>query len=85
MIVPAHGPALDKQLIDANERYIADVYAAVSAAKAAGVGRGELRLPPARFLAAGVAVDLPELDPRRDGSGTALAQPVAAVAGSITG
>jgi len=57
VIVPAHGPALDKQLIDANERYIADVYAAVSAAKAAGVGRGELELPPARFLAAGVAVD----------------------------
>ena len=41
---------------------------------------------PARAAsAAGVAVDLPDLDPRRDGSGTALAQPVAAVAGSVTG
>jgi glyoxylase-like metal-dependent hydrolase (beta-lactamase superfamily II) len=57
VIVPAHGPAMDKQLIDANERYITSLYAAVSAAKAAGAGRGGLELPPARFLAAGVAVD----------------------------
>jgi len=57
VIVPAHGPAMDKQLIDANERYITSVYEAVAAAKAAGAGRGALELPPARFLAAGVAVD----------------------------
>ncbi len=37
---------------------------------------------PARAAtAAGVPVDLPPADPRRDGSGTALAQPLAAVAG----
>ena len=37
---------------------------------------------PARAsTAAGVPVDLPPVDPRRDGSGVALAQPVAAVAG----
>jgi glyoxylase-like metal-dependent hydrolase (beta-lactamase superfamily II) len=57
VIVPAHGPAMDKQLIEANERYITGLYDAVSVAKAAGVGRGELELPPARFLTAGVALD----------------------------
>ena len=36
---------------------VRDVYEAVAAAKAAGAGRGALELPPARFLAAGVAVD----------------------------
>ncbi len=57
VIVPAHGPAMDKRIIDANERYISGVYEAVTAAKAAGVGRGELELPPGRFLADGVDVD----------------------------
>jgi cyclase len=57
LIVPAHGPAMDKQIIDANERYILGVYEAVEAAKASGAGRGELDLPPEQFLAAGVAVD----------------------------
>ena len=54
LVVPAHGPAMGKQIIDANERYVAGVYEAVAAAKAAGAGRGELDLPPARFLADGV-------------------------------
>jgi len=57
VIVPSHGPAMDKQIIDANESYIAGVFAAVEAAKAAGVGRGGLDLPAADFLADGVAVD----------------------------
>jgi glyoxylase-like metal-dependent hydrolase (beta-lactamase superfamily II) len=57
LIVPAHGPAMDKQIIDANERYISGVYEAVAAAKASGAGRGELDLPAERFLASGVAVD----------------------------
>jgi hypothetical protein len=48
---------MDKQIIDANERYIAGVFEAVAAAKAARVGRGELELPAAGFLADGVAVD----------------------------
>ena len=57
LIVPAHGPAMDKQIIDANERYVAGVYEAVAAAKASGAGRGELDLPAERFLADGVVVD----------------------------
>jgi glyoxylase-like metal-dependent hydrolase (beta-lactamase superfamily II) len=57
LIVPAHGPAMDKRLIDANERYVNGVYEAVAAAKAAGAGRGDLDLPPERFLADGVVVD----------------------------
>jgi glyoxylase-like metal-dependent hydrolase (beta-lactamase superfamily II) len=57
LIVPAHGPAMDKQLIDANERYVSGVYEAVAAAKSAGAGRSEMDLPVERFLAAGVAVD----------------------------
>ncbi len=36
LVVPAHGPAMDKQIIDANERYVAGVYEAVAAAKASG-------------------------------------------------
>ncbi len=47
LVVPAHGPAMDKRIIDANERYVAGVYEAVAAAKASGVARGELELPPA--------------------------------------
>jgi glyoxylase-like metal-dependent hydrolase (beta-lactamase superfamily II) len=57
LIVPAHGPAMDKRIIDANERYVAGVYEAVAAAKADGVSRGDLDLPPARFLGDGVVVD----------------------------
>jgi glyoxylase-like metal-dependent hydrolase (beta-lactamase superfamily II) len=57
LIVPAHGPAMGNQIIDANERYVGGVYEAVAAAKAAGAGRHELDLPAARFLAQGVAVD----------------------------
>ena len=49
-VVPAHGPIMDKQLIDANERYLSGVYEAVAAAKAAGVGRGELDVPASLFL-----------------------------------
>jgi DNA gyrase subunit A len=40
--------------------------------------------PPARAAAAsGAAVDLPELDPRRDGSGVPVAQPLAACAAPV--
>jgi glyoxylase-like metal-dependent hydrolase (beta-lactamase superfamily II) len=56
-VVPAHGPAMDKHIIDANEQYVDGVYAAVAAAKAGGAGRGDLDLPAERFLAAGVEVD----------------------------
>jgi glyoxylase-like metal-dependent hydrolase (beta-lactamase superfamily II) len=57
LVVPAHGPAMDKRIIDANERYLVGVYEAVAAAKASGTGRGELDLPAERFLAAGAVVD----------------------------
>jgi glyoxylase-like metal-dependent hydrolase (beta-lactamase superfamily II) len=57
LIIPAHGPAMDKQIIDANERYVAGVYEAVADAKASGAARGELDLPADQFLAAGVPVD----------------------------
>ncbi len=57
LVVPAHGPAMGKQIIDANELYVTGVYEAVAAAKASGAARGELDLPAERFLAAGVAVD----------------------------
>ena len=57
LVVPAHGPAMDKRIIDANERYVLGVYEAVAAAKASGAGRGDLDLPAERFLTAGVAVD----------------------------
>jgi DNA gyrase subunit A len=39
--------------------------------------------PPRAAAASGVPVDLPGADPRRDGSGTPLAQPIAAVAGPV--
>jgi glyoxylase-like metal-dependent hydrolase (beta-lactamase superfamily II) len=57
LVVPAHGPAMDKGIIDANERYVTGVYDAVTAAKASGTTRGGLDLPPERFLDEGVAVD----------------------------
>jgi len=57
VVVPSHGPVRGKRIIDANERYITGVYEAVRAAKAAGVGRADLDLPPDRFLEDGVAVD----------------------------
>jgi glyoxylase-like metal-dependent hydrolase (beta-lactamase superfamily II) len=57
LVVPAHGPAMDKRIIDANERYVAGVYEAVAAAKAAGAGRDEIDLPPEQFLTGDVEVD----------------------------
>ncbi len=57
LVVPSHGPAMGKAIIDANERYVEGVYETVVAAKAQGVGRGELDLPAARFLEEGVELD----------------------------
>jgi cyclase len=57
LIVPSHGPAMGKRILDANERYVAGVLAAVTEAKEAGVGRHELDLPAARLLDAGVELD----------------------------
>jgi cyclase len=57
LIVPSHGPAMGRALIDANERYISAVYEAVAAAKKAGVGRHDLDLPAAAFLGDDVVLD----------------------------
>ena len=57
LIVPSHGPAMGKALIDANERYITKVYETVAAAKRAGAGRHDLVMPASAFLAGDVVVD----------------------------
>jgi len=57
LIVPSHGPAMGKALIDANERYIIRVYETVAAAKRAGAGRHDLVMPASAFLGADVVVD----------------------------
>ncbi|MFA4965558.1 MAG: MBL fold metallo-hydrolase [Thermoleophilia bacterium] len=57
LVVPSHGPAMDKHIIDANERYVAGVREAVTEAKRAGAARHELDLAAARFLDAGVELD----------------------------
>jgi len=57
LIVPSHGPALGKSVIDANERYISALSAAVSEAKRGGAGRNDLDLPREQFLADDVELD----------------------------
>ena len=57
LIVPSHGPTMGKSLIDANERYILEVFETVATAKRAGAGRNDLDLPAAAFLGAGVVLD----------------------------
>jgi cyclase len=57
LVVPSHGPAMGKVLIDANERYVNGVYDAVAAAKREGAGRGDLDLPASLFLDEGVELD----------------------------
>jgi cyclase len=57
LIVPTHGPAMGKQIIDANERYISGVYAAVAKQKRGGAGRHEVDVPAAGLLADGVVLD----------------------------
>ena len=57
LIVPSHGPAMGRAIIDANERYISGVYEAVGAAKAAGAGRNDLNLPASAFLGDDVVLD----------------------------
>ncbi len=50
LIVPGHGPAMGKTIIDANERYIVGVYEAVGKAKHSGLGRNDLDLPVELFV-----------------------------------
>jgi glyoxylase-like metal-dependent hydrolase (beta-lactamase superfamily II) len=56
-VVPAHGPVMGKEIIDANERYVEDLYGAVRGAKAAGVDRADVDLPAEAFVGEGVEVD----------------------------
>jgi cyclase len=56
-VVPSHGPWMGKAIIDANERYVAGVFEAVTEAKAKGVGRHKLDLPAERFATEGVEID----------------------------
>jgi len=57
LVVPAHGTPRPKALIDDNERYIVELYEAVTAAKREGTGRHELDLPAERFLPESARVD----------------------------
>jgi glyoxylase-like metal-dependent hydrolase (beta-lactamase superfamily II) len=57
LIVPSHGPAMGKEIVDANERYLLGLAAAVAEARERGVPRGELEVPPAGLLPEGAAVD----------------------------
>jgi cyclase len=57
VVVPAHGPAMGKELIDANERYISGVYAAVAEQKTRGVTRDAVDVPAASVLPPGVELD----------------------------
>jgi glyoxylase-like metal-dependent hydrolase (beta-lactamase superfamily II) len=56
VIVPGHGKAMGKPLIDANERYISGLYEAVAEAVQHGVPRHELDLPAERLLPADTVV-----------------------------
>lgn len=51
LIVPSHGPAMGRELLDANEGYLTGLVAAVSAAKRTGAQLGDLDLPATRFVA----------------------------------
>lgn len=57
LVVPSHGPAMDKSIIDANECYIVGLHRAVTAAKSAGVGRNDLDVPLTDLLGEGAELD----------------------------
>ena len=57
VVVPSHGPAMGKELIDANERYLNGVFEAVAEQKRQGVKRDRLVVPAASVLGEGVALD----------------------------
>ena len=56
-VVPAHGPVMGKEIIDANQRYVEGLYEAVRALKQAGAGRADLDLPVDAFVGDGVEID----------------------------
>jgi glyoxylase-like metal-dependent hydrolase (beta-lactamase superfamily II) len=56
-VVPAHGPVMGKEIIDANQRYIEDLYRAVRAVKRAGVHRADVDLAAETFAADGAEIN----------------------------
>jgi glyoxylase-like metal-dependent hydrolase (beta-lactamase superfamily II) len=50
LIVPSHGAAMDKQLLDADERYLSGLMRAAAAARRDGVGRAGFDVPVAELL-----------------------------------
>lgn len=57
LIVPSHGPAMGKEIVDANERYLLGLAGAAADGRGRGVPRGELEVPLAGLLPEGTAVD----------------------------
>jgi glyoxylase-like metal-dependent hydrolase (beta-lactamase superfamily II) len=57
LIVPSHGAATGRAIIDANESYVSGVYEAVATAKREGAGRNDLALPASAFLGDDVVLD----------------------------
>jgi cyclase len=57
LVVPSHGPAMGKELIDANERYVSGVYEAVAEQKRQGARRHRLDVPAASLLGPGTVLD----------------------------
>ena len=70
-VVPAHGPVMGKEIIDANQRYVEELYEAVRARKRSGARRVDIDLPVEAFVGDGVEVDadLPRHAPRERGVG----------------
>ncbi len=56
-VVPAHGPVMGKEVIDANECYVEALYDAVRASKRSGTERGELDLPVEGFAPRDAEID----------------------------
>jgi glyoxylase-like metal-dependent hydrolase (beta-lactamase superfamily II) len=56
-VVPSHGPAMGKEIIDANQRYIEELYEAVRARKRSGARRVDIDLPVEAFVGKGVEID----------------------------
>jgi glyoxylase-like metal-dependent hydrolase (beta-lactamase superfamily II) len=57
VIVPSHGPAMGKEIIEANERYLNGLFEAVAEQKKGGVGRHGLDVPAAGLLDPGIELD----------------------------
>ena len=55
-VLPSHGPPMDASLVEANERYIGELFAAVAELKQKGAARDELALPVERFVGADLIV-----------------------------